>query len=133
MDERPGAGRANGFAVATQQLNGGAPVVSVMGEVDSATAPGLERKLVAVAEEQTGEVIVDLRGCRFFDSIGLRVLLATKGRLEQSNRRLALVVSNTDVMRIFQLTRFDELFEIYPSLRAAVQRNANGNSTVEAN
>jgi anti-sigma B factor antagonist len=123
MDERPGSGRANGFAMATQHLDGGAPVVSVMGEVDGATAPGLERKLVAVAEEQPGELIVDLRGCRFFDSMALKVLLATKRRLEQSNRRLALVVSNSNLMRIFQITRFDELFEIYPSLGAAVQRN----------
>jgi anti-anti-sigma regulatory factor len=54
-----------------------------------------------------------------------KVLLATKGRLEQSNRRLALVVSNSNLMRIFQITRFDELFEIYPSLGAAVQRHGN--------
>jgi hypothetical protein len=31
------------------------------------------------------------------------------------------------VLRIFQITQLDELFEIYPSLRAAVDRNGNGN------
>jgi len=128
MEEHAGPRGANGFAAATQQLDGGTPVVSVMGEVDRATAPELERKLVAVAEEQTGEVIVDLRACRFLDSMGLRVLLATKGRLEQSDRRLALVVSDSNVMRIFQLTQFDELFEIYPSLGAAVEGHGNGNA-----
>jgi hypothetical protein len=30
-------------------------------------------------------------------------------------------------MRIFQLTKFDGLFEIYPTLDAAVNRNGNGN------
>ena len=127
MEERADSGGAHGFVAATQQLDGGAPVVSVMGEVDRATAPRLERKLVATAEEQTGDVIVDLRGCRFLDSMGLKVLLATKERLDQSDRRLALVVADSHVMRIFKLTQFDELFEIYPSLGAAVQHNGNGN------
>ena len=125
MEEHAGSPARNGFVAATQQLDGGAPLISVMGEVDGSTAPGLERKHVAVAEEQPGELIVDLRGCRFFDSMGLKALLATKGRLEQSNRRLALVVSNSNLMRIFQITRFDELFEIYPSLGAVVRRGGN--------
>jgi hypothetical protein len=30
-------------------------------------------------------------------------------------------------MRIFQITQFDELFEIYPTLAAAVNGNGNGN------
>jgi anti-sigma B factor antagonist len=123
MDEHTDSRGANGFVAATQQLDGGAPVVSVMGEVDAATAPALERKLVALAEERTGEVIVDLTGCRFLDFMGLSVLLATKGRLKQSNRRLALVVSDSSVMRIFQITQVHEQFEIYPSLGAAVEPN----------
>ena len=74
-----------------------------------------------------GEVIVDLTGCSFLDSRGLGALVATRARLEHSNRRLALVLSNPSVMRIFQITQFDELFEIYPSLAAAVNGNGNGN------
>jgi len=48
-------------------------------------------------------------------------------RLEVShgnNRRLALVLSNPSVMRIFQIMRLDELFEIHPTLAGAV--NGNG-------
>ena len=121
----PGASQR--FVAATEQLENGAPVVSVMGEVDLATAPALEQTLLGVAENGTGEVIVDLTGCTFLDSRGLGALLATRGRLEHSNRRLALVVSNRNVMRIFQITEFDELFAIYPTLAAAVNRNGNGN------
>jgi hypothetical protein len=31
-------------------------------------------------------------------------------------------------MRVFQITEFDELFEIYPSLAAAVNGNGNGHA-----
>jgi anti-sigma B factor antagonist len=111
------------FAAATAHLDNGTPVVSVIGDVDRATASALERRLMDVTEAGTGEVIVDLTGCSFLDSRGLRALIATRGRLQRSDRSLALVLS-TSVMRIFQITHFDELFEIYPSLPAAV--NGNG-------
>ena len=110
----------NRFVSATEQLDDGTTVVSVMGEVDRATAPGLERTLSAVAEERTGALIVDFTRCRFLDSSGLRILVETKARLGESNRRLALVVSNSTVMRVFQITRFDELFEIHLSVAEAV-------------
>ena len=121
-----GAGRR--FRVATtEQLDTGAPVVSVLGEVDLATVLALEQALLGVTEDRTGDVIVDLTCCRFLDSRGLGTLNAARERLERSERRLALVLANQSVLRIFQITRFDELFEIYPSLRAAVDRNGNGN------
>ena len=44
--------------------------------------------------------------------------------LNRSNRQLALVVSNPNVLKVFQITGFDNLFEMHPSLGAAV--NGNG-------
>jgi anti-sigma B factor antagonist len=118
----PGASQR--FVVATEQLDGGVPLVSVSGEVDLATAPALERTLLEAAEDRTGEVIVDLTCCSFLDSRGLTALLATRGRLAHSNRSLGLVMSNPNVLKIFQITGFDQIFDIYPSLTAAV--NGNG-------
>jgi anti-sigma B factor antagonist len=121
------AGAGPRFVTATEQLDTGTPVVSVMGELDRATVPALEQTLRGVDDDRTGDVIVDLTGCRFLDSRGLGALIATRMRLERSDRRLALVRANQSVLRIFQITQLDELFEIYPSLRAAVDRNGNGN------
>jgi anti-sigma B factor antagonist len=86
-----------------------------------------------VAEDGTGEMIVDLSGCSFLDSKGLGALLTTRERLAHSNRRLALVLSNPSVMRIFQITQFDELFEIHPSLAAAGNGNGNGHGNGNGN
>lgn len=122
----PGASQR--FVAATEQLDSGTPVVSVMGEVDLATAPALEQTLLDVAEDRTGEVIVDLTECSFLDSRGLRALVATRARLERSDRPLALVLSNPGVLKIFQITGFDQLFEIYPSLCAAVSSRAEASA-----
>lgn len=124
MEERVGSpGASRSYFAATKQLTGGTPVVSVMGEVDLATAPAFEQTLLGVAADGTGEVIVDLRGCSFLDSQGLRALIATRASLERSNRPMALVLSDPSVLRIFQITGFDEAFEIHPSLGAAVDGN----------
>ena len=114
------AGASHRFVVATEQLDGGVPLVSVSGEVDLATAPALERTLRDASEDQTGEVIVDLTCCSFLDSRGLTALLATRKRLGNSDRSLGLVLSNPNVLKIFQITGFDQIFEIYPSVGAAV-------------
>ena len=124
-------GASHRFVAATEHLENGAPLVSVMGEVDLSTAMALEQTLLGAAENGTGEVIVDLTACSFLDSRGLGALIATRGRLERSNRQLALVLSNPGVIRIFQITHFHELFDIYPSLAAAVNGNGNGNGPDE--
>ena len=119
----PGASQR--FVAAIEQLDSGTPVVSVMGEVDRVTATALEQTLLGAIEDRTGEVIVDLTGCTFLDSRGLNALVETRGRLERSDRRLALVLSNRNVLRIFEITGLDGVFHIYPSLAAAANGHRN--------
>jgi anti-sigma B factor antagonist len=57
---------------------------------------------------------------------GLRALLETRQRLERASRRLALVLSTPGVLRIFQITALDDVFEIHPSLGAAVDVDGAG-------
>ena len=95
--------------MATGQLDSGTPVVSVSGEV-----------LI------TAKVIVDLTACRFLDSKALTALLATRARLARANRALALILSGPKVLKIFEITGFDQLFDIYPSLKLAIQGEPAG-------
>jgi anti-sigma B factor antagonist len=122
------AGAGQRFAVATEQLDDGTPVVCVMGEVDLATVPALEQMLIGAGEDPSRALIVDLSACTFLDSTGLRALTGTRTRLKRSNRPMALVTSRPSVLRIFEITGCDELFEIYPSLGAAVHGNGTPTS-----
>ena len=114
------------FVAATEQLENGTPVVRVVGEVDLATVSALEAALLDVSDDRTDAVIVDLTGCTFLDSRGLRTLVVTRERLERSNRRLGLALSTPGVLRVLQITGLDERFEIYPSLGAASTAMASG-------
>jgi anti-sigma B factor antagonist len=113
-------GETQAYVAETEHLEGGIPVVSVMGEVDMATAPAFEETLLEAADNGTNEVIVDLTACSYFDSTGLKALLATRRHFERLERRLSLVVSNPNMMEIFRITGFDRRFHIHPSLGSAL-------------
>jgi anti-sigma B factor antagonist len=106
--------------VATEWLDDGTPVVSVMGELDAATSPTLEQTFLALADDAQA-VIVDLRACSFIDSSSLKVLIASERRLNRCGRQLLLVICNPCVLRVFEITRVDKFFKIYHSLGLALE------------
>lgn len=109
------------FVVAVGWLDSDVPVVSVTGALDMATAPVLEEPLFGMCDASGGAVIVDLAECDFIDLRGLRVLLAAQERLERSKHPLVLAIGKQTLLRVFQVTRVDTLFHIYPSLQAAAE------------
>ena len=113
------------FVVTTAWLDDGVPVVSVTGELDLATAPALEEALRPVCDHAEGPVAVDLSRCDFIDVRGLHILLSAQERLERSHRPLVLITGNPNVLRIFQITRVDGLFQIHPSRAAATKGRAS--------
>ena len=114
------------FVAATEEFDGGTAVVSVVGEVDVATAPALEQTLLGVADGPTRTLIVDLTDCGFLECRGLRVLIAARARREDSKTQLALVLPTPSPLRIFQVTGLDDVFDVYPSRAAAADVNGNG-------
>jgi anti-sigma B factor antagonist len=108
------------FEAAAVALDRGTQVVAVAGELDRATGPALERALRTAPKEVRGAVIVDLTGCVFMDSAGLGVLERTHRRIGRSGGRLAVVVENRSILKLFRLTGLDRLLDIYPSCVAAL-------------
>ena len=126
----PGASQR--FVAATEQLDDGAPVVSVMGRWTWLRRRRSPRTLLlGVAEERSGEAIVDLTECSFFDSAGLRGL-ARDERAPRAREpgRWPWCSAQPTVLKVFQITGFDERFEIYPSLGVAADPGGSGNGHV---
>ena len=116
------------FLAAAETLPGGTAIISVSGELDIATAPALERTLLGLADERMQRLIVDLTGCSFLACSGIGVLLATRARLAGSRRPLALVASRPGALRTLELTEVDDVFDVHPSRRAALEAGGNGHA-----
>jgi anti-sigma B factor antagonist len=98
-----------------------AAVVSVRGEIDLNTAPGLHQVLLQVLEHGDGPVVVDLSEVEFMDSTGVHLLVDAHKRLEPHNRRLAIACrEHGGVHRLLALVGLLDSFSVYGSRESAL-------------
>jgi anti-anti-sigma factor len=88
-----------------------ADVLEVEGELGLSTADLLGEAL----SEASGSVIVDLTGCSLVDSTGLALLLRAAQRFEQGSDRLAVVVRDPEIRRLFEITGIDMTVAVHAS------------------
>ena len=99
----------------------GTALLEVDGEVDTLTAPPLEKALQdLLADPGAGRLVVDLTGVTFLASSGLAVLIRAAHRAADRDLRLRLVTSSRAVRRPLQITGSDQLFDMYEDVPAAV-------------
>src|SRR3954452_7288308 len=109
--------------VVTESLGNGTRVVALRGELDVATIPSLDEALsVAVRVEGTPKVMLDLSEVTFIDSTALMRLLTAQRELDRRGGQMVLACSNPTVLRLFEVTRTDETFEIFPTRDRALGR-----------
>jgi len=90
-------------------------IVTVSGRIDAVEAPELreefDRVLAGVIEAGRTGILVDLSRVVFIDSAGLAALVRLRRGCLASSIMLTLVRPvSEDAMRVFRLTRFDEVF-----------------------
>jgi len=86
--------------------------VSLLGELDIATAPKLEDEVRRLEAAGCRLIVIDLRGLEFMDSSGLRALLAADTRARDRGARLVIVRGDDRIQRVLRITRLDERLEI---------------------
>lgn len=94
-------------------------VLSVLGEIDLVTVPGLE---TAIAEHVAAApcLVIDLSAVTFFGSLGLSALLRATTLAEDRGTRLLLVTGDR-VRRTMEVTKTAELFTVHESVAAALR------------
>jgi len=101
------------FDIKTEQLSGDSYVISLAGEVDLYTAPEFKQQLLEVIARGGKQVVVDFTSTTFIDSTTLGVLVGGVKRLRPAEGRLSLVCNNANIVKIFEITGLDRVFEIY--------------------
>lgn len=90
------------------------------GRLDTHTAPELKHWLEAAAHSDPAHLVVNLQDVTFVDSTGLATLVQGMKRTRERNGDLLLCHLQQPVRMIFELTRLDKAFAIYPSETDAV-------------
>ena len=97
---------------------GPAAVISPEGEVDMHESPKLRAALAAETAKKPSLIIVDLGRVTFIDSSGVATLV--EGLKRAKPAVLALCGMNAAVKDVFELSRLDKVFTIYPSRQEAL-------------
>jgi anti-sigma B factor antagonist len=100
----------------TEGMQGDVPVVAVRGEIDVATAPQLREILHATIKEGQATVVLDLLGVTFLDSTALGVLVGALRRCREMGGDLHVVVADTRIVKIFEITGLVKVFTMADSL-----------------
>jgi anti-sigma B factor antagonist len=81
--------------------------MTIIGELDLATAPEFEQALTEVEATDVAAIVVDLDELEFLDSTGLCALLAADARSRADGGRLTLTRGSPPVRRLFELVGAD--------------------------
>jgi anti-sigma B factor antagonist len=98
--------------LSTSSDGDGTVTVTVIGEVDTFTAPVLRASLDTQLEQQPSELVIDLCGVQFLGSAGLAVLVETQKSARSRDVGLRLVANTRAVTRPLEVTGLIALFTI---------------------
>jgi anti-anti-sigma factor len=91
------------------EREGDVHTISLVGELDLATAAAAQRELDRVEATDARRIILDLSGLRFMDSTGVRLVIAANARSRADTDRLRLLRGPQSVQRVFELCGVVEL------------------------
>ena len=114
------------FHIQDEEVDAETHVIELGGEVDLYTAPEFKERLVQIIEDGKKQLVVDLSKATFIDSTTLGVLVGGVKRLRPAGGSLALVCTDENITKIFEITGLDRVFPIHASRDEALADVAEG-------
>ena len=93
-------------------------VVGVVGDLDMASCPRVETILASAPAG--GRVLVDLTGCTFIDSAGVRMLMAAHRAVTAESGRVELVAADPSILRVLEITEVSTMMPVHSTLATAL-------------
>ena len=94
-----------GFVVTAEETR---TIVYLAGELDMASAPSLTESFKSLQHDDTAEIIVDLRGLTFLDSMGLAALWEVHMVGNENHMPMSFVRGVPSVHKVFEITGIAE-------------------------
>ena len=108
------------FTLTSDPIDDTRQVVAVAGEIDLFTAPELKAALGEALESGRIRIVVDLTETTFLDSTALGVLIGAVKRLRSRDGALAIVNTDENIAKTFEITGLDQIFTIVASREDAL-------------
>ena len=108
------------FTVSTRSSERHTTVVSVSGQLDAHTASDLEQAIQTEVNRQHVRLIIDFEQLDYISSAGLGVFMVFIEQVRSAGGDIKLAAMQPNVHMVFDLLGFHVLFEMFPSVDAAI-------------
>jgi anti-anti-sigma factor len=98
--------------VLATEIQGDRATLTVRGELDAYSAPGLEDQVSRLIGQGVGTIVLDLAGTGFLDSSGLRAILTAQRRLSEAGGSMTLRAPSEPVTRLLEITGLTDHFSV---------------------
>src|SRR4051812_41762469 len=95
---------------------GGAAVLTMRGQLDIDTAPALRTALDELAEQGAAQIVVDLAGLDFCDSIGLSTFVVAHTRCVEQGGWLRLATPTPFLLRLLSVVGVADAVPMYATV-----------------
>ena len=109
------------FQIQDEQIDQQTHLIKLGGEVDLYTAPEFKERMVRLIDDGKKQIVVDLTDATFIDSTTLGVLVGGVKRLRPAGGSLALVCTDQNIGKIFEITGLDRVFAIHATRDEAIE------------
>ncbi len=93
-----------------REINNGVYTIFLKGKLDTLSSPMLDSEVTKIEHDIT-KVVLDMSGCDYISSSGLRSILILAKKME-GNGELVITQPNDYVREVFEMTGFSELLTI---------------------
>jgi len=116
------------FHIQDEEIDSQTHTIELGGEIDLYTAPEFKERMIELIDGGKRRIVVDLTKATFIDSTTLGVLVGGVKRLRPAGGALALVCTDQNISKIFEITGLDRVFSIHATRGEALQSfdSANG-------
>jgi anti-sigma B factor antagonist len=101
--------------------NEGIPVIELGGELDAYTCSRLRDAMIEVIEEGKPTLVVSMAKVEYIDSSGLGTLVGGLKRASEKNGKIAVVCTNPQIRKVFEITGLVRVFPLYDTEVEAVK------------
>ena len=106
--------------IAKLETEGQCRILHVSGRIDFESALDFEQQINSMIQRDADCFIIELSEVELLSSAGLRVLLSTAKRVSHRDASLGLAAPSQVVRQVFEISHFNLLFKIFPSVSAAI-------------
>ena len=106
--------------IRTVERRNGAIVVEAAGEIDLRRSVAFQQRLLGLLDEKPQVLVIDLSDVGYMDSSGVATLVKVFSRANRTGTDLRLCGLSDRVRSLFEITRLDSVFSIYPDRQEAL-------------